>query len=114
LVIGGIVAGASLSVLTSPGVAVASGAAFLVSELADMAVYTPLHRNRPYLAVMLSNTVGAVIDSWIFLYLAFGSIAYWRGQVVGKLWTILPVLVFLWLWRHRDLSERLRPRAITA
>src|SRR5690606_33613106 len=39
-----ILAGAALSASLSPALALASGAAFLVSELADMAVYTPLRR----------------------------------------------------------------------
>src|SRR5215218_6561635 len=40
--LGAILAGAGLSVLVSPQFALASGAAFLFSELADFAVYTPL------------------------------------------------------------------------
>jgi uncharacterized PurR-regulated membrane protein YhhQ (DUF165 family) len=99
-------AGATLSCLISPAFALASGVAFLVSELADMAVYTPLYRRHPYTSVISSNTVGAVIDSWLFLWLAFGSIAFWQGNVIGKLWTILPALVLLAFWRHRDLPER--------
>jgi uncharacterized PurR-regulated membrane protein YhhQ (DUF165 family) len=105
-VMGVIVAGATLSCLISPAFALASGVAFLVSELADMAVYTPLYRRHPYTSVISSNTVGAVIDSWLFLWLAFGSIAFWQGNVIGKLWTILPALVLLAFWRHRDLPER--------
>ncbi len=46
--LGAILAGAGLSVLVSPEFALASGAAFLFSELADFAVYTPL-RERHWL-----------------------------------------------------------------
>src|SRR5690242_13360599 len=41
-VLGAIGAGAALSALLSPQLALASGTAFLCSELADFAVYTPL------------------------------------------------------------------------
>lgn len=96
-----ILLGAFLSWFVSPSFAVASGVAFLVSETVDFCIYTPLrHRNR-YVAVALSNTIGAVVDSFLFLWLAFGSIAFWKGQVVGKWWTILPALIVLWLLRNR-------------
>lgn len=85
-VVAAIVAGALASALVDLDLAKASGVAFLVSELADFAVYTPLAERRFLLAVILSNTVGAVIDSLLFLWLAFGSIDFWQGQVVGKSW----------------------------
>ena len=47
-----ILAGAALSVvLAPPAIVVASGVAFLLSELADLAVYTPLQRRRFVAAV---------------------------------------------------------------
>jgi uncharacterized PurR-regulated membrane protein YhhQ (DUF165 family) len=105
-VIAAIVIGAALSWFIAPSFAVASGVAFLVSETADMAVYTPLYRSRPYLSIALSNTVGSVVDSLLFLWLAFGSVAFWQGNVIGKLWTILPALALLWMWRRRVVPER--------
>lgn len=49
------------------GLAAASGAAFLISELADWAVFTftgrPLHER-----IMLSSLIGAPLDSAVFLY----------------------------------------------
>jgi uncharacterized PurR-regulated membrane protein YhhQ (DUF165 family) len=77
-------AGAALSWLVSPSFAVASATAFLVSELADFAVYTPLARRSWLGAVALSNTVGLLVDSWLFLTLAFGSLQFFPGQVLGK------------------------------
>jgi uncharacterized PurR-regulated membrane protein YhhQ (DUF165 family) len=89
-----ILAGASLSYFVSPTFALASCAAFLVSELADFAVYTPLERKSWLGAVALSNTVGLVLDSFLFLSLAFGSLAFLPGQIVGKAWvTLLAVLL---------------------
>lgn len=100
-VIAAILIGASLSYLVSPAFAVASGVAFLVSELADFAVYTPLERRSFLGAVALSNTVGAVIDSMLFLWLAFGSLEFLPGQVVGKTWATLAVLPLLVLLRPK-------------
>ena len=42
----------------------------------------------------MSNTVGLMVDSALFLWLAFGSLAFFWGQVVGKAWmTLLAVVV---------------------
>lgn len=102
----GIVAGALLSAFFAPPhLVVASAAAFLLSETADLLVYTPLQRRGLVRAVMLSSAVGLVIDSLAFLYLAFGSLAFLEGQVIGKAWMVLLSLpVITWL-RKRD--ERL-------
>lgn len=96
-----IVAGAVLSALLSPQLALASGAAFLLSELADFAVYTPL-RDRSWLgAVAASNVVGLVVDSALFLWLAFGDLAFLPGQIVGKAWVTVLAVAVLALWRRR-------------
>lgn len=80
-----IVAGAALSFLIAPpALAVASCVAFLASELADFAVYTPLARRRFVTAVLLGCFAGAIIDSLLFLWLAFGSFDHLTGQVLGK------------------------------
>src|ERR1043165_6652890 len=82
-----ILSGAALAwEISGPAVAGASALAFAVSEMLDMAVYTPLAKRRPYLAVLASNTVGLAVDSALFLFVAFGSLAYFWGQVVGKGW----------------------------
>lgn len=99
-----IAAGAGLSFLvTTPALAVASAMAFGLSEFADLAVYTPLvNRGREVLAVALSNTVGLIIDSAVFLWLAFGSLQFFPGQVVGKAWMTLPVIAYLWVRSRRQ------------
>jgi uncharacterized PurR-regulated membrane protein YhhQ (DUF165 family) len=102
--IAAIVAGAAISTgVASPALAVASGTAFLLSELADMAVYTPLRERRLALAVLASGVVGAAVDSAVFLWLAFGSLTYLEGQIVGKLWASLAgYLVITGLKWRRD------------
>lgn len=97
--IAAIVVGGLLSaVFAPPSLALASAVAFILSELADMAVYTPLRERRLYAAVMLSGLAGSIIDSAAFLLLAFGSLDFIAGQIVGKMWmtvAALPVLVIV-------------------
>lgn len=100
-------------------IAVASATAFLVSETCDLLVYEPLRRRAETVTVTLytdggyawdvgaldkrwwvgavaaSNLVGAVVDSALFLWLAFGSLDHIEGQVVGKALMILPALVLV-------------------
>jgi queuosine precursor transporter len=96
-----IVIGAAVSALVSPRFAVASGVAFLVSELADFAVYTPLRRRHWLAAVALSNTVGLIVDSILFLSIAFGSLEFLAGQIVGKFWMTVLAVALLWSVRRR-------------
>lgn len=100
-----ILIGAALSALISPALGLASGAAFLFSELADFAVYEPLRHKHWLGAVALSNTVGLVVDSVLFLALAFGSLTYLPGQIVGKGWMTVLAVIALW-WGRRVVSER--------
>ena len=96
-----ILAGTLLSALVAPGALVlASGAAFLLSELADFAVYTPLQRRGLLLAVVASSAVGLLVDSVVFLSLAFGNLDYLAGQVVGKAWAVLFALPLVRLLRR--------------
>ena len=67
---------------------IASGVAFLLSELTDFAVYTPLQRRGLVLAVVASSGVGLVVDSFVFLSLAFHNLDFIAGQIVGKAWAV--------------------------
>ena len=93
--------GAALSAALSGPLALASGAAFLVSELADLAVYTPLRRRSWLGAVTASNVVGLAVDSALFLWLAFGSLDFLAGQIVGKAWMTMAAVVLLAMFRRR-------------
>jgi uncharacterized PurR-regulated membrane protein YhhQ (DUF165 family) len=94
-----IVVGAALSGLLSGPLAIASGVAFLLSETADLLVYTPLRERRWLFAVGASNVVGLVVDSVLFLLLAFGSLEFLAGQIVGKLLMTAIAIVILWARR---------------
>jgi uncharacterized PurR-regulated membrane protein YhhQ (DUF165 family) len=104
--VGAVVLGAVLSSIYSPpALVLASALAFLVSELSDMAVYTPLARRGLVAAVVASSAVGLVVDSVIFLWLAFGSLEFLAGQIAGKAWMVLLSIPFVMVLRRRD--ERL-------
>ena len=104
--LGAIAVGAAISWALAPAaLVIASTAAFLLSEFADFAVYTPLSRRRLVLAVLASSVVGLVVDSLAFLWLAFGSLEFLEGQVLGKLWMVLIAMPLIAYLRRRD--ERL-------
>lgn len=89
--------GAVLSAAIAPAaLVVASAAAFLAGELADWTVYSRLRGRGMPVALIASGTVGSVVDSALFLGLAFGSLDFLAGQVVGKLWATLFAAAVMW------------------
>lgn len=108
-VFAGVLLGAALSALLSGPLALASGAAFLVSESADWLVYSRVRARGAPLAVLLSGAVGLVVDSILFLWLAFGSLDFLAGQIVGKLWATLAAAALVWLWARRPRSQEPTP-----
>ena len=96
-IIGAIIVGAIVSYVIEDGgkIAIASGSAFLLSELADFAVYSPLRDRGKIRALFASNVVGLVADSILFLYLAFGSLEFLSGQVVAKVYMTAAVIIIM-------------------
>lgn len=95
-----IACGVVLSALFAPPTLVlASAVAFAVAELLDLGVYTPLRRHNLPLAVLASGVIGAFADSAVFLIIAFGSLDYLAGQMVGKIWMSAAACVFV-MWRR--------------
>lgn len=108
--LGAIAVGALISgLLAPPAIVLASTAAFLLSELADFAVYTPLQRRNFVAAVAASSILGLVVDSIVFLWLAFGSLDFLSGQIIGKAWMVLLALPLMHLLRRRDERIGLSP-----
>lgn len=94
--------GAVLSAAISPTLALAAGFAFLLSETLDMLVYTPIRKHTLVGAILASNAVGILADSYLFLTLAFGNLDYFTGQVIGKaIATVFAVLVLLLIHHFR-------------
>lgn len=97
-----IMGGAALSLLVAPvDIAVASVSAFMFSEFMDFLVYTPLARRRFIVAVVASSMVGLVVDSILFLALAFHSLELLPGLVLGKTYIVLAILPVLYWVRRR-------------
>ncbi len=94
--------GAISAFLAPPALVFASTVAFLVSEYADLAVYTPLAERRFVAAVLASSLVGIVVDSILFLWLAFGSFEFLAGQIVGKTLMIIVSIPFIMWLSERD------------
>ncbi|MCA1999518.1 MAG: VUT family protein [Hyphomicrobiales bacterium] len=108
--LGAIAAGGLLSAfIAPPALVVASVAAFLLSELADFAVFTPLQKRGLVRAVLVSSLLGLVVDSLVFLWLAFGSLDYLAGQVAGKALMVLAALPVIYLVRNRDRRLGIEP-----
>jgi uncharacterized PurR-regulated membrane protein YhhQ (DUF165 family) len=85
--------------------AVASAIAFLASEFADLTVYEPIRARGWLPAVLASNLVWIVVDSALFLWLAFGSLAFFWGQFWGKAWmTLAAILVLAAIYRTRKVA----------
>lgn len=99
-VLGCIVAGAALSLLFSPpALAVASASAFLLAELLDWRVYDALRRQGRALAVLASGFAGAVLDSLLFSWLAFGAVTWAPGLILAKIYA--SAALALWVWVRR-------------
>ena len=100
-IIGAIIVGAIVSYVIEDGgkIAIASGSAFLLSELADFAVYSPLRDRGKIRALFASNVVGLVADSILFLYLAFGALEFLSGQVVAKAYMTGAVIIIMFGYR---------------
>lgn len=99
--LGLIIVGAILAAIFSPAVAVASCAAFAISESIDYGVFAITEpRVGTYAAIGLSNAVSLVVDSVAFLAIAFGSLAFVEGQVLGKTWATLAAIAALWVARR--------------
>lgn len=87
--------------LSQPSLAMASIGSFVVAETADLVIFSLLRRRGFVTAVIFSSIGGLVIDSLIFVNLAFGSIDHVEGQIIGKVWALLMVMPVLLAWRRR-------------
>jgi len=93
--------GAVLSyLLADPYIAVASLTAFVISELGDFAVYSKIRDRSRTLGILASGIVGSVIDSVLFLWIAFGSLAHIDGQIIGKVGVTCIAAGALFVWKR--------------
>lgn len=91
-----LLAGAALSVFVAPAqIAFASGATFVASEGLDSVVFSRVRRAGVLPAVLASGALGLIVDSALFLGLAFGSMEHLPGQILGKTWALMAGIVVL-------------------
>jgi uncharacterized PurR-regulated membrane protein YhhQ (DUF165 family) len=100
--------GAKIS-LAPPALALASGMTFLLSEFTDFLVYTYLVRRSFILAIILSCIAGAVVDSIIFLWIAFGSLNHVEGMVIGKTYAMIFFTAYTFMVKNKKKMKKLNP-----
>lgn len=99
-----IAAGAALSFsVTTAALATASAVAFSASELIDFALFTWV-APRWARAVLAGGLAGAVVDSALFLWIAFGSLTFLPGQVLGKAYGIVAAALVISLRRRNTVA----------
>ncbi|MCO1575823.1 VUT family protein [Crossiella sp. SN42] len=86
--------------VAEPAVATASAVAFALSELVDFVLFTWLSP-RWTRAVFFGGLAGLVLDSVVFLLIAFGSLEFLPGQILGKLYGVLVATAIIGLRRRR-------------
>lgn len=85
-------------------IATASTVAFAISELCDFALFTWI-APRWTRAVAAGGIAGAVLDSAVFLWLAFGSLQFMPGQVLGKAYGVALAGFIIAARRRRVVGE---------
>ncbi len=87
--------------LASPRIALASGAAFLVSQLMDVAIFDRLRGRAWWQPPLFSSVVGSLVDTALFFALAFyGTSMPWVTLAIGDYGVKVAIAALLLLpWR---------------
>jgi len=73
-------------VLATPRIALASGTAFLVAQLLDVAIFDRLRRRVWWMPPLISSMIGSVIDTALFFSIAFAAKGLpWVTWAIGDL-----------------------------
>ena len=84
LALAAIAVGTALSVFVSPTLALASACAFAASEVIGLSAFWASQRYSIVGAVLIAGALAAAVDSLVFLWLAFHSLAFFEGQWIAK------------------------------
>jgi len=108
----GFAVGFIASALMAPlRIAIASGSAFIVSQLLDVAIFNRLRQQSWWKAPLLGSAAASVVDTALFFSLAFGGTEIsWLHLAVGDLGIKLG-MAFVLLPPYRLLVARLAPPA---
>jgi uncharacterized PurR-regulated membrane protein YhhQ (DUF165 family) len=90
--------------IAPPALVMASVLSFLLSELIDFMIYSWLINGRSelWVAVAISSLWGLVADSITFLWVAFGSLQFLTGQMLGKALMVVIALPAIYWLRHNE------------
>ncbi|MEN2978462.1 queuosine precursor transporter [Tistrella bauzanensis] len=95
--------------LADPRIAIASGAAFLVSQLMDVAVFDRLRRRPWWQAPLVSSSLASAFDTVLFFTIAFlGTGLPWISWAVGD-WAVKMAMALAMLVPYRALMRVLLP-----
>lgn len=67
-------------IVASPRIAIASGSAFLISQLLDVSIFDRLRTGTWWRAPLISSMLGAVVDTFVFFSLAFAASLSFLGE----------------------------------
>ncbi len=67
-------------IVASPRIAIASGSAFLISQLLDVSIFDRLRAGAWWRAPLISSMLGAVVDTFIFFLFAFAASLSFLGE----------------------------------
>lgn len=87
--------------LASPRIALASGTAFLVSQLMDVAIFDRLRERAWWQPPLFSSVIGSLVDTALFFALAFwGTTMPWVTLAVGDYGVKVAIALMLLIpWR---------------
>ncbi|RFF26653.1 MULTISPECIES: queuosine precursor transporter [unclassified Wenzhouxiangella] len=87
--------------LASPRIAIASGTAFLVSQLMDVAIFDRLRERAWWQPPLFSSVIGSLIDTALFFALAFwGTTMPWVTLAIGDYGVKVAIALMLLVpWR---------------
>ena len=88
----------NFSDIISIRIAIGSGTAFLVSQLADVQIFDKLRRKKWYIAPLISSCIGSTIDTFLFFSISFyGTNVNWIslsfGDLMVKIFVALIMLI---------------------
>lgn len=67
-------------IVASPRIAIASGSAFLISQLLDVSIFDRLRTGTWWRAPLISSMLGAVVDTFVFFSFAFAASLSFLGE----------------------------------
>ena len=115
IIYAGFILGVVLSLwLADVRIAIASGTAFLVSQLLDVAIFDKLRNQAWWKAPVISSFLASITDGVLFYSLAFyGQDLPWIQWAIGDL-AVKIIMVAICIIPYRHLVEYLLPRYATS